>query len=309
MKRERVRSQLGLPINTQDAWTDHWKITKNKDLTLPVGQQQMKGYLNHWKLTEEVSNKEERENTEDSEDEDEHEQVNENEVASYSSIHMLVNSSDVETFEDDFSFGIPAEVENETVPDIDTDAEIMEIYETPPNDRRLEFSPENIPRNSHASSSSCENSPSPINAHQSPSPFQSFRLTPDGITEVTQSPHGRRFKIKDGIIKEISSRNGFCDLPNMVNSPPTAGKRNSDNLSSGRRKSISSSIVHAQTVPAAPVSGSPRAPLPSFSERTLNFMYPPVRNTSPFAGMPGAVPPITTRKNNLRNSDSRQKGL
>jgi len=307
MKRK-VRSQLGVPINTQDAWTDHWKITKNKDLSLPlssVGQQQMKGYLNHWKLTEEVSNNEERENTEDSEDEDEHEQVNENEVASYSSIHMLVNSSDVETFEDDFSFGAPAEVENETVPDTDTDAEIMEIYETPPTDRRIEFSPENIPRNSYASS--CENSPSPINTHQPPSPFQSFRLTPDGITEVVQSPHGRRFKIKDGIIKEISSRNGFCDLPNMVNSPPISGKRNSDNPSSGRRKSTSS-LTYAQTVPVS-ASGTPRAPLPSFSERTLNFMHPPVRSTSPFAGMPGAVPPITTRKNHLRNSDSRQKGL
>jgi len=237
---------------------DHWKISKNKDVpALPSTGQQMKNMTSHWKL-----------NNDD--DEDDHLK---------SSIHLLVNRNDIDTFEDGFSFGVNGV--NETLtPDNETDAEgIMEVYETPPTDRRVDISPDS-PNISHAttSSSSSDNPNSPTSL------FQSFRITPGGMSEIVQAPHGRRFRLSNGVLIS-STRNPYGE----PNSPPLKRAENPSPSSpnAGRARKSSSSVP--PPVVTMPVSA-----------RTLSFMTTH-RNTdppaNPFAGMPGAVAPITTRKN------------
>jgi len=236
-----------------------------------------------------------------------------------SSIHLLVNSSNVETFEEDFAFTLPDD--NDTQIDTDTDAENgMEIYETPPNLRRLDISPETIPRSfhSHSELSSLHVPASPVPTSAPTSPFQSFRLTSEVITEVVQSPpNGRRFRLtKDGI-KEISStRNGFCEFQNMAVSPNSKRIAESPSPSAGRRSGTPSASPSTPGRRTSAFTGMPGAVPPVTewsvppSARTTNFLNTSSaqqRSVSPFAGMPGAVAPIPTRNKNpkVRNQQFR----
>eukprot|EP01124_Arcella_intermedia_P020423 TRINITY_DN2789_c1_g3_i2.p1 TRINITY_DN2789_c1_g3~~TRINITY_DN2789_c1_g3_i2.p1 ORF type:complete len:293 (-),score=57.13 TRINITY_DN2789_c1_g3_i2:113-991(-) len=251
----------------QDGLMDHWKLTKSKDVVdfAPFEEHhQMKGFLNHWKLGGasagapsegaasggvggEMGAPRERSGSMGS--------------PSPNSIQHLINSADVDIYQNDFfSFSAPPnEIE---IVEEETDSK-MEVYDTPPNHRRLsDFeSPQlssSFPTSPRPDAPSSSPAPS---ASPAPSPFQSFRITSDGITEVVQSPaSGRRFRLTKEGIKEVSSaRTGFSDL---------SATRKSPNLSTSPRSNTS--------------------PKPQVSE----WPVPSRGASSPFAGMPGAVPPI-----------------